>query len=221
MVKKSNTPAPFDAARTEFFQLTTTGLQIKGKPPLDVCREYLGTIDKVDANLDTMKTAVQLARADLCAFIEDNYPDQLENVLDAFDVRHRTYRNMKSVAKAFPIEEREPGIAYGHMQALQRVKDPVKRKSYIARVKKKEIKNVHHLRAKIKIEEKEEAQGRALSLREIIDSYPKHQVVQMIMNIIEAIDHEANTTLLKDVRGAFMAFGQRLDERIRTYGDDI
>ena len=209
----STSLTPFDDARTKYFELTLQGLKINGKPPISICEKYLGTIDNTEANVDKMKNACQLARADLLVFVEENYPDQLDNMLDSLELSMGSYRNMKSVARAFPLEEREPGVTYGHMQALQKVKDKKKRKSYIDKIKSKEIKNVHHLRSKIKIAEIEE--DHAPSLREMLETHPKPELVSFILCFIEAIDHEANISVKDDVRGAFMAFGLKIEEKIR------
>ena len=213
-MSKSKQLSPFTHATNEYFDLVSTGLKITGKPSLRTCAKYFKTLGETRDGLETLTDAVQLATADLLTYVEETYgQDSLMNIIGELDIKLGTYRNMKSVSRAFPLKDRRPGIKYGHYQALQNIKDKNKLKRYLDAIQGRKIKNIHHLRSKIKIDTVEA--DHAPTLREVLESHSKYQLVDIVLGILEGLTHEADITKNDHGRGALMAARLEIEKNIR------
>lgn len=211
----TNQPAPLEKAKNEWFEITPQGLKISNNPSYEDCEKYFKKLEETEAGLDVLKNAVQLARADLLAYIEDKFgEDALLNALDHLKLKMGSYRNMKSVAKEFPHDKRRPGVTYGHYQALQKVKDLEKREEYLDKIQDKRYENVHHLRRRVKIDTLGE--DHVPTIREVLNAYSKTQLIDLVVTILDDVDTQAALTKTDYSRGVLLHFRSELEEKIRT-----
>lgn len=96
---------------SRFFEITPTGLVIKGKPSLDTCGELFGFFK-------VMHSSLQFAVGDAIVRVEGMFGEEASQLIDSGDWSEETVRNYRWVAAKIPMSVRSARLSFGHHQAV-------------------------------------------------------------------------------------------------------
>lgn len=105
----------------EHFQISATGLKIKGDPTIPECETFLEM-------LKMFEHGIQLAIGDLVNYLEGAFGEKASQIVDQTGFSLSTVRVYSWVAKSVPEENRIPGASFSHLMevAAQPVEDQKK-----------------------------------------------------------------------------------------------
>jgi hypothetical protein len=109
----------------KFFEMSLTGLRVKGRPSLDVCGDFFEA-------LRVFEKSLQFAIGDFLLWTEGMYGEAASQLVDAGDWSESTVRAYRWVSSKVPPATRRPELYWSHHQAVAE-RSPEEQKLWLER----------------------------------------------------------------------------------------
>lgn len=109
----------------KFFEMSLTGLRVKGRPSLDVCGDFFEA-------LRVFEKSLQFAIGDFILWTEGMYGEAAAQLIDSGDWSESTVRAYRWVSSKVPPATRRPELYWSHHQAVAE-RSPEEQKLWLER----------------------------------------------------------------------------------------